>query len=183
MDQQIGFFRRVALAFVTFFAVLFNRSFALTVYRIRREPHGLPLPKPELPTGKEDGLFERKDALHVLAVLQREGRFVDFLQEDLTAFSDAEVGAAARAVHEGCRRTFASYLTLEPVYGDPEGASIVVEQGFNPAAVRLTGNVVGSPPFKGSLRHHGWRVTGMKLPRPPEGQDPAILAPAEVELT
>ena len=31
-------------------------------------------------------------------MLQREGRLIDFLQEDLAAFPDADVGAAARAV-------------------------------------------------------------------------------------
>jgi hypothetical protein len=107
---------------------------------------------------------------------------VDFLQEDITAFSDAEVGAAARAVHEGCRKTLGAYLTLVPVFSDPEGATISVEAGFDAAAIRLTGNVVGSPPFKGSLKHHGWRAKDVRLPQPPQGQDPAIIAPAEVEL-
>lgn len=179
MEQDIGFFRRIGLAFVAFFAVLFNREFALGVFRLRREAHALPAPKAELPAKAEP---DRREALHVLSMLQRDGRLIDFLQEDIAAFSDAEVGAAARAVHEGCKKTVSTYLVLEPVYRDPEGASIVVEQGFDAAAVRLTGNVVGNPPFKGALRHHGWRATQVKLPAPPAGQDPAILAPAEVEL-
>jgi hypothetical protein len=176
MEREMGLWRRLVLAMVAYFAVLFDRAFAQSVARLRE---GAPArAKPDLP-GKTD----RRDALHVLAVLQRDGRLIDFLKEDIASFSDAEVGAAARAVHEGCKKTLSAYLTLEPICGDPEGASVVVEAGFDPAAFRLTGNVVGNPPFKGSLKHHGWRVSEVKLPAPPEGQDGTILAPAEVELT
>jgi len=121
------------------------------------------------------------ESLHLLSLLQRDGRLLDFLSESLEGFSDSEIGAAARTVHEGCNKTLTSYLALEPVYREPEGASVTVASGFDPAAVRLTGNVVGAPPFKGSLRHHGWRATRVAFP-PPPAQDPRILAPAEVEL-
>jgi hypothetical protein len=76
-----------------------------------------------------------------------------------------------------------AYLKLEPIFQEPEGMSIVVADGFDPTSVRLTGNVVGTPPFKGSLKHHGWRAREVRLPRPPEGLDPSILAPAEVEIS
>jgi len=185
-QQQIGFFSRLWLAFVAFWAVLFNSAFAVGVARLRKEPAALPAGteagRTLLPGKAVSGPPERREALHVLSMLQRDGRLIDFLQEDIASFSDAEVGAAARAVHEGCKKTLGSYLSLEPVFKDPEGASITVEQGFDPGSVRLTGNVVGNPPFKGSLRHHGWRARDVKLPNPPDGQDPAILAPAEVEL-
>ena len=120
-------------------------------------------------------------ALHVLGLLQRDGRLVDFLSEDLNGFSDAEIGAAARTVHEGCRKTLA-YVELEPIYRDAEGATVTVATGFDPATVRLTGNVVGDPPFRGSLRHHGWRARKASFPPVPAGHDPHVLAPAEVEL-
>jgi hypothetical protein len=119
--------------------------------------------------------------LHALALLQRDGRLLDFLEESLEGFSDSEIGAAARTVHEGCKKALDTYLTLEPIYREPEGASITVLAGFDAAAVRLTGNVVGAPPFKGSLRHHGWRAARVAFPPPPP-HDPSILAPAEVEL-
>ncbi|HEX7488048.1 MAG TPA: DUF2760 domain-containing protein [Anaeromyxobacteraceae bacterium] len=119
--------------------------------------------------------------LHALALLQRDGRLLDFLEESLEGFSDSEIGAAARTVHEGCKKALDAYLTLEPIYREPEGASITVLAGFDAAAVRLTGNVVGAPPFKGSLRHHGWRAARVAFP-PPPAHDPSILAPAEVEL-
>jgi hypothetical protein len=115
-------------------------------------------------------------------VLQREGRLVDFLEEDLTGFPDSSVGAAARTVHEGCKRALAELFRIEPVLRDAEGATVTVERGFDPAAIRLTGTVVGEPPFRGALRHHGWRAREVKLPPPADGVDPAILAPAEVEL-
>jgi hypothetical protein len=126
---------------------------------------------------------DHREALHLLAVLQREGRLVDFVEEDLTGFPDSAVGAAARTVHAGCRRALAELFTLEPVLRDAEGATVTVDRGFDPVAVRLTGNVVGEPPFRGALRHHGWRAREVKLAPPAAGgADPAVLAPAEVEL-
>jgi hypothetical protein len=123
-----------------------------------------------------------RPALVLLSTLQREGRLVDFIEEDLTGFSDSEIGAAARTVHAGCKRAIESWFRLEPVYAQPEGAAITVERGFDPSAVRLTGNVVGDPPFKGALRHHGWKARDVKVPWPSDGRDPKIVAPAEVEL-
>lgn len=119
--------------------------------------------------------------LAVLSLLQREGRFVDFLQEDVSAFSDAEIGAAARVVHSGSRKVVQQYLTLEPVLKDEEGATVTVPVGFDAARIRLTGNVTGQPPFRGSLKHHGWVATSVRLPDVPS-LDPRIIAPAEVEL-
>ena len=123
-----------------------------------------------------------RSALQLLAVLQREGRLVDFIEEDLTGFPDASIGAAARTVHAGCKRAIEEYFRLEPVFREPEGARITVAAGFDPAAVRLTGNVVGAPPFQGALRHHGWRAREVKLPPAKDGIDHTLVAPAEVEL-
>jgi hypothetical protein len=122
------------------------------------------------------------ETLQILALLQRDGRLIDFLSESLEGFSDSEIGAAARTVHAGCRKALDAYLDLEPVFREAEGANVTVAPGFDPNAVRLTGNVVGEPPFKGNLRHHGWRVTRTAFPPPPEAKDLRILAPAEVEL-
>ncbi len=177
---QLSVWQRVALAFAAFFAILFNRTFAVEVRQLKA---GLPPAQlPERGEGAGDGRRQHPDALNLLAILQRDGRLIDFLEEDVAAYSDSEVGAAARTVHEGCRKALKDYLTLEPVVAEPEGASVEVKKDFDPASVRLTGNVVGSPPFRGSLRHHGWRASLVKLPSP-AGQDPSILAPAEVELS
>jgi hypothetical protein len=120
-------------------------------------------------------------ALHLLSLLQEEGRFVDFLQEDLAPYPDEQIGAAVRGIHEGCRKALGDRIAFEPVLGGAEGETVTVEAGFDPAAVRLTGNVHGTPPFGASLRHAGWRATQASLPAR-RGQDPHVIAPAEVEI-
>ncbi len=121
--------------------------------------------------------------LFVLAMLQREGRLVDFLQEDMAAFADADIGAAARVVQAGCRKVLAQCLTLEPVLQDAEGAVVTVPAGFDANRIRLTGHIAGQPPFRGTLKHHGWATTAVRFPSSSDALDPRVLAPAEVELT
>jgi hypothetical protein len=121
-------------------------------------------------------------ALQLLGLLQRDGRFIDFIQEDIGTFSDADIGAAARVVHEGCRKVMREHFTLDPVRSEAEGARVTLEQGFDAASVRLTGNVVGDPPFRGTLTHKGWIATETRLPKLAVGHAVNILAPAEVEL-
>ena len=120
--------------------------------------------------------------IRLLAVLQREGRLVDFLLENIQGYGDADVGAAVRDIHGKCQAALKEHLTLEPVLGQAEHATVEVPPGFDPSAIRLTGNVTGQPPFRGTLQHHGWRVADIRLAPPPEGQDELILTPAEVEL-
>jgi hypothetical protein len=124
----------------------------------------------------------REGSLHVLAILQREARLLDFCEEELTGYTDAVIGAAARTVHAGCRKVLKSYFDLQPVRTEKEGEQVTVPEGFDARAVRLTGNVVGKPPFKGALRHHGWRAAEVKLPDSVRGDASRLLAPAEVEL-
>jgi hypothetical protein len=121
-------------------------------------------------------------ALQLLSIMQREGRLIDFLQEDVSGASDADIGAAARVVHEGCGRGLSEHLTLEPIRREQEGDQVVLEAGFDAARTMVTGNIVGSPPFKGRLAHHGWRVRDLRLPTITQGHDPSVVAPAEVEL-
>ena len=121
--------------------------------------------------------------LRVLAVLQRDGRLIDFLEEDIDAYSDAQIGAAVRDIHRGCRKSLRDYLTLEPVLPAAEEERVTVPSDFDPAAIRLIGNVNGAPPFHGVLKHHGWRVKAVHLPALPAARDEtSVLAPAEVEL-
>ncbi len=120
-------------------------------------------------------------ALQLLGVLQEEGRFVDFLQEDLSPYPDEQIGAAVRGIQQGCRKAVREHLEIEPVLSGTEGEAVTVEPGFDPAAIRLTGNVTGAPPFRGVLRHNGWRVTRASVPAR-RGHDPHLLAPAEVEI-
>jgi hypothetical protein len=121
-------------------------------------------------------------ALGLLALLQEKGRLVDFLEEDVSAYSDEQIGAAARAVHAGCRKVLHERIALEPVLAGAEGEVVEVPPGFDPAAIRLSGNVVGSPPFRGVLRHAGWRARAATLPER-RGQDPNLIAAADVEIT
>ena len=133
-----------------------------------------------------DGLFRNQPTgpdLRVLAVLQRDGRLVDFLQEEIDAYSDAQIGAAVRDIHRGCRKALRDYLTVEPVLDAAEESAVTVPADFDPAAIRLSGNIAGTPPFRGTLKHHGWRVRSVHLPAlPGTRDDQAVLAPAEVEV-
>jgi Domain of unknown function (DUF2760) len=130
-------------------------------------------PRPAKPSG---------EPLRLLTVLQREGRLLDFLMEDVQPYTNDQIGAAVRDIHNNCRKAIQDHLVLEPVLKDAEGATVRVPAGFDPSTVRLTGNVTGHPPFTGTLQHHGWRVKELKLAAPPEGQDEFVLQPAEVEL-
>jgi len=121
-------------------------------------------------------------ALQLLTLLQQDARFIDFVKEDLSTYSDADIGAAARVVHEGSKKTLDTYFTLEAVRSEEEETRISLPEGFNASEVRLTGNVVGEAPFNGTLIHKGWKVSKTKLPKIAEGHDTAIVAPAEVEL-
>lgn len=122
--------------------------------------------------------------LRVLALLQRDGRLVDFLQEDIDAYTDAQIGAAVRDIHKGCRKALRDYLTVEPVLSGDEGHPVTLASDFDPVAIRLTGNVGGRPPFRGVLKHHGWRVKSVQLPALPGARDQSsVLAPAEVEIS
>lgn len=121
-------------------------------------------------------------ALLLLTLLQRDGRLIDFLHEDVAGFPDADVGAAARVVHSGCKKAIAQYFTFAPVRTESEGAAITVEKGFDPSQIRLAGNVSGEPPFKGKLAHQGWKATDVRLPERPPSIDARVVAPAEVEI-
>jgi hypothetical protein len=121
-------------------------------------------------------------ALRLLALLQQEGRLVDFLEEDLAPYSDAQIGSAVRAIHGGCRAVLKERLDLAPILPGAEGATVTIERGFDPAAVRVTGNVRGEPPYQGVLRHPGWRSAAFRLPDSTGDRDATILAPAEVEV-
>ncbi len=115
-------------------------------------------------------------------MLQREGRFIDFLEEDVETFSDEEIGAAARVVHQGCRKTLREYFDITPIRAEEEGDSVTLKSGFDAAEVRITGDVSGEPPFKGTLQHRGWRASEVSLPKIAEDHDVSILVAAEVEL-
>lgn len=121
-------------------------------------------------------------ALQLLGLLQKEARFIDFIKEDMSAYNDADIGVAARVVHEGCNKAINEYFTLETVRTEDEGSKVTLAKGFNAAEVRLTGNIVGKAPFSGTLVHKGWQVSDVRLPKLTEGHNAKIVAAAEVEL-
>ncbi|MGD9212451.1 MAG: DUF2760 domain-containing protein [Desulfobacteraceae bacterium] len=124
----------------------------------------------------------RREFLHLFSVLQREGRLMDFFAEDLDDYDDAQIGAAVRNIHANCKKTLSKYIHPKAVVSQEEGSNIEISPGFDPAEIKLTGNVVGEPPFKGIVRHRGWQTKKFDLPVLSENQNPLIIAPAEVEI-
>lgn len=121
-------------------------------------------------------------ALQLLGLLQQQARFIDFIKEDLSGFNDADIGVAARVVHEGCNKVINEHFSLASVRSEQEGNKVTLPKGFDAASVRLTGKVTGEAPFTGTLVHKGWQVTQIRLPKLTQGYNATIIAPAEVEL-
>ena len=178
---------RLIRAFQMFFAVLFGRTVAPIAAEEQKSLHEAP---PEVvATVVDTTALERKaevrGALQLLSILQREGRLCDFLAEPIEGYADAQIGAVVRDIHRGLGKALLEYLPTEPVMHDREEARVRVDIGFDPRSIRLTGHVVGEPPYTGTLRHHGWRVKEVKLPQLVRGDadlDLTVVAPAEVEL-
>jgi len=124
------------------------------------------------------------EVVSFLATLQEKGRLVDFLMDDINAYDDGQVGAAARVVHTGCKAALQEHFRIRPLRQESEGARIEVAPGYAADEYRLLGKISGPPPFRGVLVHRGWVTDEVRLPRvlrPAPGRLPAI-APAEVEL-
>jgi hypothetical protein len=121
-------------------------------------------------------------ALQLLGMLQKEARFIDFIKENITSYSDEDIGIAARVVHEGCNKVINEHFTLAPIRTEQEGNKINLPKGFNATENRLTGNIVGSAPFNGTLVHKGWQATSIKLPKLTQGHNANIIAAAEIEI-
>jgi len=155
------------------------------------KPEAKPEPKLEVkpevkaaepPSGAERDALRQRGAVQLLSVLQREGRLVDFLLEDIDGYSDAQVGAAVRDIHRGCRKGLAEHCQIAPIRPEPDEAVVKIAAGHDPSQVRLIGHVTGKPPFEGSLRHHGWKMAHSSLSDIPAGHDPSVICPAEVEI-
>ncbi|MFL6331984.1 MAG: DUF2760 domain-containing protein [Pyrinomonadaceae bacterium] len=185
---MIGFGKRISYATRCFFSVLSRgevpEEIAPEVVRSAAVAPALAPETPSLPAERPAPAEDSGDrAVQLLALLQRDGRLVDFLSEEIAPYQDAQIGAAVRELHANCRKALEQYVTLEPIYAEEEDRPVTVEEGFDPAAVKLVGNVTGRPPLRGLLRHRGWRVTEVNLPSlPPQGAGRAVVAPAEVEI-
>lgn len=161
---------KLTLAFKAFFRVLQDNTFAdlATSHMSKTSSTSSRLPK-------------SSEALQLLALLQEEGRWIDFLQEDINDYEDEQVGAAVRDIHSKSRKVLEQYFEIVPVLLGEEESDTTIEEGFDPAEIKLVGKVTGKPPFQGILKHHGWRVEKVNLPQ--EKRDFSILIPAEVELS
>ncbi|KVR21843.1 hypothetical protein WL61_29075 [Burkholderia ubonensis] len=197
-ESNLSFFGRLSLAVGTFFSVLGNREFAAAVLRVRdgvpvaaqpapvAAPVATPAPAPAAAPVKAPAPELREAspqaALQLLGLLQRDARFIDFVEEDIAGYADADIGAAARLVHDGCRAALREHFTIVPVRDEAEGSRVTLPAGFDATAVRVTGNVVGAAPFSGTVSHRGWRVSDVRLPKLTGSHDASVIAPAEVEL-
>ena len=175
---------RLFLAFSCFFNLLFHGRLSdstITALGLsRRSTAGPATPAkpapPAAPTIKtSDG------ALQMLGILQRDSRLIDFLMEDISAYSDDQVGAAVRELHNQCRDSVARYVTLQPVIDSVEG-TFTQAPSKDPNLVKFIGNVPATPPSGGTLRHKGWRAVKVDLPALGAKQDASVLAPAEIEI-
>ena len=158
---------RIVTAIKAFFRILFDGEFRKRI---------------EEPPQTEAQEWDPEGPAVLLSLFQREGRLIDFLREDIDGFQDAQVGAAARLVHKGCQKVITEYLDLSPICSEAEGDTATVVKGFDPSAIRLSGSVTGDPPFTGVLKHHGWRITRLDLPRRQKGHDKTVVQVAEVEI-
>jgi hypothetical protein len=183
--------RRIGLALRVFFRVLADALIAEQVARLldgspspEVAPSKQAAPQPNSqPAPRKPKESVASEALNLLAAMQREARFVDFIKEPLAAYSDAQIGAAARDVHRDCGTLLERIFALRPLIEASEGAQVPVPAGFDAARYRLTGNVGGQTPQSGKLCHHGWEATRCDLPERTAAADAArVIAPAEVEL-
>jgi hypothetical protein len=170
----------ILLAFLAWQAI-----FALRARRPAAEPV-VPLPAPApvpAPTARPPA--PGGETLVLLSLLQEKGRFLDFVAEDITAYSDAQVAAASRVVHQGCSAVIRECLALTPAHPGAEGDRVTLNAATDPVRYRLLGKVSGSPPFQGVVVHRGWKTTRIALPRLTREIDPAgenIITPMDVEV-
>lgn len=180
---------RLGFALRVFFRVLRDRDMAEQIARLIRgdtssafAPAGPALAEPPVAATAEP-TSARSDALTLMAALQREARLVDFLKEDLSGYDDAQIGAAVRDIHRDAAAVLERLFALRPLRDQEEGTQVEIPVGFDPAQVKLTGQVTGSPPFRGTLAHPGWQATQCELPTwSGQGVNARVIAPAEVEV-
>jgi hypothetical protein len=167
----------IGIAFKLFFKALGDRDFAAEMKDKLASGAPKVLPEQAEPKGPR-----RTEAVELLATLQREGRLVDFLQEKIEGYSDAQIGAAVRDIHRDCGKTLSRLFAIAPLENQPEGASINLPAEIDPGAIKLTGQV-GSSAKQGKLCHHGWKITRHDLPAWTGRDESAwVIAPAEVEV-
>lgn len=189
--ETLAWWSRVGLAFRAFFRILFDGRYAVAVGQALAPSAAPSMPAPGAHGAANQGAAASPAAAEapppdaavlLLSLLQGEGRFVDFVQQDIAAFSDGDVGSVARVVHAGCRKVLRAHLQIEPIRGEPEGQPVTLEPGFDPSRIKLTGNVAGTGRMQGVLRHRGWQAADVHLPTLVDRGASRVLCPAEVEM-
>jgi hypothetical protein len=174
---------RILLAFRCFFNILFHGELsAETLGKLRLgRPATVSAASPRQAAPAAPAARTADGALQILGILQRDSRLVDFLMEDIAGYSDEQIGAAVRELHDQCRDSISRYLTLQPVIDGVEG-TYTNAPSTDANVVKFVGNVPAMPPKGGTLRHKGWRAVKVDLPAIAGRQDPSIIAPAEIEI-
>jgi hypothetical protein len=174
------YFTRLRYAFRTFFSILDRDRVpedVLAALATQVPPGAAPASTQHPEAVADEGGAQ---AAQMLALLQRDGRLVDFLMEDITGYADAQVGAAVRDVHAGCRQALQRYVTLAPVLPQEEGGTVEVDGPIDPAKIKVVGNPGGAS-LRGVLRHRGWVASHVDLPQMPRGGQ-FVIAPAEIDV-
>lgn len=122
-------------------------------------------------------------AFQILYMLQKEGRLIDFLLEDISEVSDEQLGAAVRPLHENLRKILKERLVVEPVINAQEGDEVTIPDSYETYSIKLIGNVPACGPYKGILIHKGWKLKACNLPSLVGGWKGNIIVPAEVEVS
>jgi hypothetical protein len=175
--------RRLILAFRVFFRTLFNAEIARQVDQLLGGVAAAAPAPGVAPREPKPVAAGRNEGVNLLAMLQREARLVDFLQENLSTYSDAQIGAAVRQVQRDAAGVLQRAFALKPVWEAEEGATVEVPAGFDAGRFRLTGNLPEHPPYHGRLMHHGWEATNCQLPAWSGSAAAArVVAPAEIEI-
>ncbi|CCB86668.1 DUF2760 domain-containing protein [Parachlamydia acanthamoebae] len=120
--------------------------------------------------------------LRLLAILQRTGRLIDFIQEDISSFDDAQVGAAVRQIHQDCQKTLDDLVAIRPLLDENEGSKIQIAAGYDPSMYKLVGHLSGTPPFTGTVIHRGWKAHKKSLPKKTDTHLDEIICPAEIDI-
>lgn len=188
---MIGSWERVAFAFRCFLSILFRaeipdeiaQKLVKPVAPASAAPVAAPPSVSRLKEAQPPAAVDSDRAVQMLALLQRDGRLIDFLAENISSYPDVQLGAAVRTIHDSCRQVLDQYVKLEPILDSEEDQPVTVQAGFDPAAIKLIGNVTGEPPVRGLLRHKGWRAKEVNLPPLPQAAGRMVVAPAEVELS
>lgn len=189
---------RLIQAVGVFFKVVFSRQYAESIKalpelqgqldslqkQVERQDAEVQLKKEQEKQKKNNQQDTSNNAaMALLTLLQKEARFLDFVQENVDGIDDARMGAVSRLVHKDLARTFKQYVKLEPVLDSIEGEEVEVSEGYDTSEIRLSGNVDKEPPVKGILRHKGWLVSHLNLPKKVASANQAVLIPAEVEIS